>query len=60
MSDIYQSTPYGRKGKGLTHKGLARYANPDDRSQTWTGRGRRPDWLIARRKKGEKIEKFAI
>lgn len=25
--------------------GVAKYANPNDKSQTWTGKGRRPDWF---------------
>jgi DNA-binding protein H-NS len=56
IGDIYPQAARGsRRGKGA-----AKFANPDNRSQTWTGRGRRPDWLLARLKKGEKLEKFAI
>lgn len=40
--------------------GAARYANPDDPSDTWTGKGRKPNWLLARLKKGAKIEEFEI
>lgn len=47
----------GGKGKSL---GVARYANPDDRSDTWTGRGRKPNWLLERLKKGAKLEDFAL
>lgn len=28
-------------------KGAPKYANPDDASQTWTGKGRQPDWFKA-------------
>ena len=45
------------KGKSL---GVARYANPEDRSDTWTGRGRKPNWLLDRLKKGAKLDDFAI
>jgi DNA-binding protein H-NS len=38
----------------------AKYANPDDRSQTWTGRGRKPNWVVAKLARGSKIEDFAI
>lgn len=38
----------------------ARYANPDNRSETWTGRGRKPNWLVARLAKGAKLEDFAL
>lgn len=32
----------GRKGG----KGAPKYRNPKNPSQTWTGRGRRPNWII--------------
>ena len=47
----------GAKGKSL---GVARYANPDDRSDTWTGRGRKPNWLLDRLKKGGKLADYAL
>lgn len=48
----------GRGGKG--RKVAAKYANPDDPAETWTGRGRKPRWLSAKMKDGDKIEKFLI
>jgi DNA-binding protein H-NS len=36
----------GRKGKNGS-KGVAKYRNPKDPTQTWTGRGRRPLWMSA-------------
>ncbi len=45
------------KGKSL---GVAKFANPDNRSDTWTGRGRKPNWLVDRLKKGAKLNDFAI
>jgi len=47
-----------RGGKG--RKVAAKYVNPEDPSQTWTGRGRKPRWLAAKLKEGDKIEKFLI
>ena len=42
---------FGKRGsKG---SGIAKYRNPKDASQTWTGRGRKPNWLIDAVKKGE-------
>ena len=38
----------GRKGKASVP---AKYRNPEDPSQTWTGRGKRPLWLVALLKK---------
>lgn len=54
VSDIFG----GRGGKGRTV--AAKYANPDDPSETWTGRGRKPRWLNAKLQGGSKIEKFLI
>ena len=48
----------GRGGKGRTV--AAKYANPDNATETWTGRGRKPRWLAAKLKDGDKIEKFLI
>jgi DNA-binding protein H-NS len=45
------------KGKSL---GAAKYANPENKSDTWTGRGRKPNWLLERLKKGAKLNDFAI
>jgi DNA-binding protein H-NS len=36
----------GRKGKNGS-KGVPKYRNTKDPSQTWTGRGRRPNWMVA-------------
>ena len=44
---------FGKRGsKG---SGAAKYRNPKDASQTWTGRGRKPNWLVDAVKKGAKI-----
>jgi DNA-binding protein H-NS len=40
--------------------GIAKYANPEDKSSTWTGRGRKPTWLVIRLKKGAKLSDFEI
>ena len=37
-----------------------KYRNPKDPSQTWTGRGRKPNWLVDAVKKGAKIESLAV
>jgi DNA-binding protein H-NS len=54
MSDLFG----GRGGKG--RKVAAKYANPDDPAETWTGRGRKPRWLAAKLKDGDKMDKFLI
>jgi DNA-binding protein H-NS len=55
VHDLYGIGKRGRRGKSA-----AKYANPDDRSQTWTGRGRKPNWLIAKVKRGAKMSDFEI
>jgi len=49
----------GGRGKGKVV--APKYANPDDPSQTWAGRGRKPLWLVAKmKKKGTKLQQFAL
>lgn len=49
---------FGKRGK----RGAAsiKYRNPKDTSQTWTGRGRKPNWLVGALKKGAKIDSFSV
>lgn len=37
-----------------------RYRNPDDHSQTWTGRGKPPEWLQAKLDAGDQLTDYAI
>lgn len=46
----------GSKGS----KGAPKYANPADRSQTWTGRGRKPNWVIEAIDAGRSLEDLEI
>lgn len=50
----------GRKGSLKGSTVAVKYRNPKDDSQTWSGRGRRPLWLAAAEKKGQKIESFLV
>ena len=38
----------------------AKYSNPDNSSETWSGRGRKPRWFDAALKSGKKPEDLAI
>jgi DNA-binding protein H-NS len=49
---------YGGRGRGKAN--AAKFVNPDNRSETWTGRGRKPNWLVAKLKKGANMSDFAI
>ncbi len=49
------------KTKGAAKpKGVAKYANPADKSQTWTGRGRQPNWVKDALAKGKSLDTMAI
>lgn len=39
---------------------VAKYANPSDSSDTWSGRGRKPRWFEAALKSGKSAEDLAI
>ena len=45
-----------RKGTKVAPK----FRNPDNKLETWTGRGRQPRWLVAKLVKGGKVTDFAI
>lgn len=50
------------RGRGAT-KGRTvapKYMNPENSAETWSGRGRKPKWLVAKLSKGAKMEDFAI
>lgn len=39
---------------------LPKYRNPNSPTETWSGRGKQPRWLVAALKTGRQIEEFAI
>lgn len=52
-----------RRGRGAAAKGQAapKYRNPENPDETWSGRGRKPNWLVEKlKKRGVSIEDFAI
>ena len=38
----------------------AKYADPEHSERTWSGRGRKPNWLVAALESGRSIEDFAL
>jgi len=52
----------GKKGgkNGAAQQGQARYRNPADESQTWTGRGRQPKWIAEGLAGGKSLDDFRI
>jgi DNA-binding protein H-NS len=41
-------------------KGVPRYRNPNDPQQTWSGRGKRPNWLNKALESGKKLDDFTV
>ena len=39
---------------------LPKYFNPDQPSETWAGRGKRPRWVVAQLKSGKRIDDFRV
>ena len=56
IGDLY---PRAKRANGRGKSGV-KYRNPKDPSQTWSGRGRKPLWLVEAVKKGAKQESFAV
>jgi DNA-binding protein H-NS len=59
--------PQALSSKGLAHAPRRKYPrvfpkfrNPQDPSETWSGRGKQPRWLSAALETGRKIEEFVI
>ena len=45
---------FGKRG-GKRSSSAPKFRNPKDGAQTWTGRGRKTNWLVDALKKGGKI-----
>lgn len=50
----------GRGGPARGRTVTAKYVNPENRSETWTGRGRKPRWLTTKLDNGAKLEDFLV
>lgn len=47
-------------GKAEKPKNLPKYRNPEDPTQTWSGRGRQPGWIKQGLADGKQLSDFAI
>ncbi|WP_170474994.1 H-NS histone family protein [Ruegeria arenilitoris] len=56
LADLSSEPSRSTKGK----KAKAKYRNPADPSQTWTGRGRKPQWIHDALKAGADISDLEI
>ncbi|MCB2116952.1 MAG: H-NS histone family protein [Rhodobacteraceae bacterium] len=50
----------GTNGTRKRKPAAAKYANPADKSQTWTGRGRKPRWVEAALKAGKSMDDLSL
>lgn len=56
LAELTGAAPKTRKRSPAVPK----YANPADKSDTWSGRGRKPRWFVAALKSGKTPENLAI
>jgi DNA-binding protein H-NS len=52
--------PAAAKSKKTLGKVAPKYRNPDNSSETWTGRGKQPRWLAAHTAQGRALGEFLI
>lgn len=50
----------GGSGKKPKTKSAPKYAHPENPSKTWTGKGRKPAWVVEHLDGGGSLEDFAI
>lgn len=61
LAELTGKATRGRRAQGAPRmQGEAKYANPADPSQTWSGRGRRPQWIKDQVDSGRALEDMAI
>lgn len=49
-----------KAGEKLEKKRSIKYRNADNNEETWTGRGRKPTWLVEALTAGRDLEDFAV
>lgn len=64
LADLTGKGGRGRRGTAAGSSprtsGEAKYANPDEPSMTWSGRGRRPRWVSEKIESGKSLDDMAI
>ena len=58
VEDLLIEASQSKKRK--TGKVPPKYQNPDNKAETWTGRGRKPNWLVAQLDNGKQLENMLI
>ncbi|GAB3031487.1 MULTISPECIES: H-NS histone family protein [Oleiagrimonas] len=60
FEEVFGARGAARRGRRSTGKVPPKYSNPDDPTQTWSGRGKRPRWFNAALKAGKKEKDLLI
>ena len=60
IADVLNAKPATRKTPKAKTSSAAKYANPKNPAQTWTGKGRQPNWFKAAVDAGAKPESLAV
>ncbi len=61
VEQILEAGRHGSRKVKAPRKAIEpRYRNPENASETWTGRGKQPRWLAAAIGAGRKLEEFLI
>ena len=60
VRDRTRSSKTSRGPRRRYPKVLPKYSNPLSPTETWSGRGKQPRWLVAALKIGRKLEEFEI
>jgi DNA-binding protein H-NS len=58
VEDLMIEASQSKKRK--TGKVKPKYQNPDNQAETWTGRGRKPNWLIDQLNNGKELANMLI
>src|SRR5262245_39469560 len=59
QTDDVEGTPANRPRRKYP-KVQPKFYNPSQPTETWSGRGKQPKWLVAALKSGQKLEDFRI
>ena len=66
LAQLNRANPIGEAKSGADRprrkypKVLPKYFNPSAPTETWSGRGKQPRWLVAALRSGRKLEDFLI
>lgn len=60
LSGKAQARSEGGRVRRPYPKVVPKYRNPTNPSETWSGRGKQPRWLVAQIKNGQSLERFLI